>query len=777
VITITEAEPVFGSFVINKGEGFAFEPLQLYRQEGEDYRQVASGINANFEAESLSEGEYVAILIYEEPITVSEAEPLWKRLINTLFLPTVAYAFFPDETEVVAVPFTIEYATPEPTGASSVLFLPGIQASRLYKSSFFGLGEDRIWPPNALFGNEVNDLAMDENGISEEEVYTRDIIDTTTGVGDVYADFERFMSELESDEVIDSWESFAYDWRYSVDDVAQNGTYYKGEDLDEIRSAVTEIQRLAATSYSRKVTIIGHSNGGLLAKAIVQQLEVEGKADLIDKIIFLASPQLGTPKAIGTILHGYDQADVFRGLVISQRDAREVIQNLPGAYGLLPSEKYFDGLNEPLVTFSDDIATEPYREIYGTEVSSYEGIVSFLKGEDSLDRGINNLGSIPIRANSEMLDESLSMHHSLDNWVAPESVEVIEIVGTGLLTMKSIEYRGIIEDNCVSAGQAGVVCTTDIELKPYANLTHYGDGTVVQRSAEGYGGEKEKYFVNLKEFNITTEGQEGKSVFHHNITEAAPVQELLATILVSTTTKENQFISTSYTEFDDEYEVEIIDSPVRLLATDEFGNQTGVVLVDDKQIIKQEIPGSSYFEFGDTKYFIVPKGTDRTTKLYGEDYGGYTLTIAVVGSNDEQIIQSVLKNASATPNLIAEYTNSDGVFSTIVTDVNSDGVIDYETTLDGDVIDNEETISYKSLMTKIDNLELSKKHKRVLTFLIKRASKYSDRAVNRKIYYRLEDKFLNLSSKIIKRYDKKGLISESNVDELLSMIKFLKAKQ
>ncbi|MBP6924318.1 MAG: hypothetical protein KBB78_01995 [Candidatus Pacebacteria bacterium] len=654
------------------------------------------------------------------------------------------------------------------TGASSVLFLPGIQASQLYKDSL--LGRDQIWPPNALFNEDIYDLSMSIDGVSEQEIYTEDIVDTTAGVGDVYASFQGFLKQLKDEETIDDWEDFAYDWRYSVTDVAQNGTQYESE----IKDAVREIERLASSSFTGKVTIIGHSNGGLLAKAIMLRLADEGKTALVDKIVFLASPQLGTPKSIGTILHGYDQTDVYLGVVTNAQSAREVINNLPGAYGLLPSEKYFEGLDTPLVVFNDTSVTAPYRQAYGANISSYEEYVRFVRGGDTFDRDIDGPTSQPARANSRMLDEALLMHgNQLDDWVAPNGVEVIEIIGTGLSTMKSIEYREVIENKCSSAGPT-IVCTPESEIKPYAVLTKYGDGTVVQRSAEGYGGEKQKYFLNLKALEDVSLGSE---YVHHNITEAPPLQDLFSDILSGTSTQNNQFISTFHTEFTDSYDVEIIDSPVRLLSTDSEGNQTGVVVVDGERIIKQEIPGSQYFEFGDTKYFVVPKGTDRTTRLYGEDYGGYTLTIAELDSDDTQTIQTELKNATTTPTLVAEYSNQAGVFGTVLTDEDGDGETDYEMTLEGELVKEEVVITYPLLMTTIGELNLSKVRKQALLLIIKSAEYYAHKIPPKSLYLKLEDGLLNSVQELIMLYEKKRYLSASDVKMLLEMIKTLKDKQ
>lgn len=656
-----------------------------------------------------------------------------------------------------------------PTGASSVLFLPGIMSSWLYKDRF-GFAKEQVWTPNDVLNDDIYDLSMSVNGESFEDIYTEKIIDTAP-VGDIYRTFIDFMNQLESSSAIKSWAPFAYDWRYSVDDIAKSGTQYE----NEVKNAIAVIENLASTSYSKKVTIIGHSNGGLLAKSVMQELELQGKVNLVDKVVLLASPQLGTPKSIATILHGYELTDPYGGVVMTSNVARQVINNMPGAYGLLPSEKFFEGLNDPIVTFTAASATLPYRDAYGDTISGYEEMINFLNGEDAADRDMGNVKYIPITTNPGLLSDALNTHkYLLDNWTAPSSTKVIEIVGTGLPTLKAIEYRGVDEEKCASAGPAGVTCITESDLKPFAVLTKYGDGTVVQRSAEAYQESKEKYFVNLDLLNDTIVGNK---LFHHNISEAQPVQSLLHEIIVGSSTTQNQFVSSNYTTFTDEYDVEAIDSPVRMLATDTDGNQTGVVIENNQQVIKQDIPGSQYLEMGGTKYIVVPKGTDRTTKLYGEDYGGYTLTTATLGSNDTQIINTVLANASVTPTMVAEYSNKNNKFSTVVTDLNGDGVKDLETTITGVVIPPPVVITYPLLVSYIQSLKLNTVLKQALILVIKSAESYAVKKPRRSSYIRLEDELLQGAKDLTKLYIKKKYLTTEEGNKIISMIEALKAKQ
>lgn len=155
-----------------------------------------------------------------------------------------------------------------------------------------------------------------------------------------------------------------YDWWYGVEDLVLDSVQIEGTTT----MLVLEIESLASTSQNRKVTIITNSNGGLLAKALMIRLEQLGKNNLVDKIILVASPQFGTPKAIAGLLYGDDQS-ILMGAVLSKSTARTFGENTPGTYGLLPSSKYFATVASPVIEFSPEV-----RKIYNFKVLYSENI-------------------------------------------------------------------------------------------------------------------------------------------------------------------------------------------------------------------------------------------------------------------------------------------------------------------------------------------------------------------------------------------------------------------
>lgn len=222
-----------------------------------------------------------------------------------------------------------------------VLFIPGIMGSRLYE------GENLLWEP--FSDSDIKKLYLDENGKSvREDIYTKDIIDEVpvTG-GNIYESILNDFKEKRNSGDISDYATVPYDWRLSLSDIVKGDKeestgaiyYTRATSIPYIEKALRDI---AATSSTRKVTIIAHSNGGLLVKALINQLGEEA-SNLIDQLIFIAVPQLGTPQAIGALLHGYETGipHDWLPLILSSSRARDFARNTPMIYQLLPHTDYY----------------------------------------------------------------------------------------------------------------------------------------------------------------------------------------------------------------------------------------------------------------------------------------------------------------------------------------------------------------------------------------------------------------------------------------------------
>lgn len=440
---------------------------------------------------------------------------------------------------------------------SNVLFLPGIGGSRLYIPGRRG-GMARIWEPlipelGPFRSVTVSNLFLKEDGSSgRPDITTKDVVDRTERPDniDIYVSFELKMDALKNNGIIDDWEAIPYDWRLSLDDILTKGNQV-GEDVSYIKATTTpfivqELRRLAANSKTDRVTIIAHSNGGLVTKNLVAMLGQEASA-LIDKIIFVAVPQVGTPQGLAGLLHGFGQGLGPGGILLSDANARTLAQNMPVAYNLLPSAGYFSSAAAPVITFDDSLPK--WIERYGKSIDTFEELQRFLTDTNVTDcndqflipcrvKSFDLNTTMPASINGALLSNANNVHgDTLDGWHPPQGVEFITVAGWGTTTLSQIKYKAVTQTRGVRRGQKEVINTF---FKPQYTID--GDGTVMESSALwANDAPSAKYWMNLSSYNASTHG----SYDHGTIFAAKPVQDLLEYIIEESHVALPTHISTS----------------------------------------------------------------------------------------------------------------------------------------------------------------------------------------------------------------------------------------
>jgi len=634
---------------------------------------------------------------------------------------------------------------------SNVLFLPGIKGSRLYNAD-----DDKIWEP--LLNYHVDQMGMTQTGESINDIYTSDIVSKAHGFVDIYDGFGRFMNRIsdpDQDDLIADWTPFAYDWRYSVKDVVYNGTQYK----DEVRDIADEVEFLAGSSRTGKVTIIAHSNGGLVAKMLIERLEQEGRNDLVDRVVFLASPQLGTPAAIGSILHGYDE-EVFGGWVVNDENAREVIRNMPGAYGLLPSQSYFDEVSGPKILFDSSESTAAFRAAYGTSIDSRDELNAFMSGE--ADGRADAVGvEEAIRANAQMLEASSQFNETiLDDWVAPDTIEVVEVVGVGLDTVSGFRYTEFTERVCT----LGIFsCEVKSFYKPIPLISQYGDKVVIANSAEAYEEEKQTFYLDLRESVI-----KGGSfaVTHGEFSNSPSIQELISNIL----TEENseiEFISETEPGYSESRILLGVHSPVTLRVTDTQGRQVGVQYIENLPMSQEEVPGSSYFEFANSKYVTLPAGSAYAIEVKGTGEGGLTFTLDELWGEEQSNVVTV-EVPIITPSTSISMYYKDEVLSSLFVDEDGDGETDYELTKEGVRLDMYST--YSDLRTSIENLHLHNKWSKPLLALVHTSEVFTTSPARSGEMKKLKLRSLERLEEDLRMYVSEGILSSAQISPIIRII-------
>jgi pimeloyl-ACP methyl ester carboxylesterase len=703
----------------------------------------------------LREGTYTLVL--SESSGMLNQRNLFQRFFS-LIIPTANAQSYPDhEYYIFTITFTLVEASQVEDCCSSVVFLPGIKGSILKKDRFLGT-EDTLWPAT-MYSDDVAQLALNEDGVSISDVFVDGIVNTYLGEP-VYEPFSLFMDDLVASETIVAWKPIPYDWRLLPGTILEDGVKTR----DGVVDIIEQIEALAGTSNTGQVTIVAHSMGGLMGKAIIKKLEEEGKDDLIDAFIMVGSPQLGTPQAIGSLLHGNDEsipgnleglASILNNSSVETSAARQMAQNMPSAYNLLPSPAYFGEVSDPVLKFDETSSfTDSWRAFWGTTINTYTKFAEFITGQGvtRVNPGTNEL-NIPEILNEDIVDSVKDFHQEYDSYEFPDNIRVVEIAGWGRPTVKGILY------------------TTEHDKQSYVPLfTVEGDKTVTYPSAISSEPEEE-YFLHLFDYNDTF----GTQADHKDLLSVEPVQKLVSTLIKKEAFDNDiDFITTMKPSTSDVSQQLLVSShsPVILGVTDSEGNFTGVDVDEEK--ISEEIPGSSLRIFGQSQYIFLPK-----TGTYNFMYEG-------TGSGSTTITIETFSNDVTTP--VASYTDMPTILGTVATfGVNSSAPADTQIKLDKDgdgVVDTtvkadtyEPTLSelVALLKTTVNGLNLKKQLKKNLltkVSLLKKVITIKNKKLL-KLGVNLNVGFIKFEVEILKKSKK---ISKQDATTILNLLNEIKGK-
>lgn len=617
------------------------------------------------------------------PWTISALNNWWNDASGPSYSlnPTGLGHIIPDSVE--AVPWLTEdpFLTPPPveTGPSNVLFLPGIKGSYLYKERedcvLFSLEcEDALWLPS-LF-EQVTELFLDSDGKSINEVYVKKgsdgVLESAFGMK-FYASFVEDMDALVTDSTINDWEAVPYDWRLSLPDLLSNGVednsrifYGQASSTPYIEQTLRE---LAHTSKSGKVTIVAHSNGGLVAKALMQKLGETETVKLVDDVIFVGVPQLGAPQVLGALLYGDREALPTKftgGLLVDQKKARQLAENTPMAYHLLPSQTYFeitqDGAH-PVGRFTNE-------ELYASEISAYEKLIGnsselydFLLAKDG-GRTKPDVEDIDIAnvLNEKLISYAKDTHESLDEWVPPSEVTLHQFAGWGADTVAGVEFNGWCNQL--------VGCTQT--YKPI--LVEDGDGVVPVPSALSISTSSPnifRYWINLKLFEKSFSIPK-----HPDLFELTPVVTSIVSIIKdSSATPDVTLSETSPSVRDSNKKMRFyLHSPLTLGVYDENGNYTGQ---NEDGSVSSEIEGVDYGTFGETQHLTISGDEKYTLTLDGLDDGTFTLEMeSVTGEKVTASTTFVGIPTTADTLVTMQISNSEYAETTLNIDEDGDGTQD-----------------------------------------------------------------------------------------------------
>lgn len=537
-------------------------------------------------------------------------------------------------------------------GYSSVAFLPGLQASRLFEEGL--VFEDKLWEPNR--DADARSLAMDSDGTgANPDIYTKPgpdgALDEAFGLTtNIYKAFLNDLAEWKEDDgVIADYAVLPYDWRLAFGAVLGGGSiedgklYYDASYATDTPYIFSELERLVEGSDTGRVVLVGHSMGGLLIKKLLADLEdnpahpyrhLLGK---IDTVVLVASPQLGTPKAVASLLHGFGQELDIPPFGIpnfaTDDTLREIAHDMPSGYTLVPSDMYFDRVRDVDEDGAELPSTTILRGRGAGPVDSYDEMREFFAtdfGDASGDI------EVPLQPRSDFLDDAHALHARLDGWYPPDldgngtpDFRVVQIAGWGITdTVSGIEY---VQARRVTECPPSVSGTCfENYLRPEPVFTTDGDGTVVVPSAVSIGetssddGNVETWYVDMYQYNLRNIDRS-----HASILEVPDVRTAIKDTFTDTDVDGTYLHTTSdnLTVPDDLLRI-ALHSPVALTLTDTDGNVVRMVTEDGGTYSDEGIPNSYLFRFGESTYAGVPLyGGPLTLTLQGTGDGVFTLKL------------------------------------------------------------------------------------------------------------------------------------------------------
>ncbi|MFC1775668.1 right-handed parallel beta-helix repeat-containing protein [Patescibacteria group bacterium] len=647
-----------------------------------------------------------------------------------------------------------------PTCCSNVVFLPGLQGSRLYQNGV------KLWEPTLTTNNEdIKPLFLNSDGTSENlDIVTGDIIDEVLEVN-IYKKFVEFMDdELVATGVINEWGAIPYDWRLSFDQILSSGKK-TGNSISYLQATsspfiIQEINRLAETSQNGKVTIVAHSNGGLLAKALLQSLEDNNDPLLekIDQLILVAVPQIGTPKAVEGLLHG-DQIQFGLkewGFLLDEEHAREFAENMQSAYNLLPSAEYFKKVADPVILFDANVSRlSELQNRAGSTITTADDLHSFLLGDSTRTEPDPNDEEYPNVLKSKLITSSTVTHNTiLDQWKPTENLKVVQIAGWGEDTISGIEYScGFI--------RCGSLSELDRDMK----FTSEGDGTVVFPSAVFL--DEDKYFVDIRRHNRAGIFNQQTNRDHADILEIESLQTMIKKFVDETIDNNNlpNFIGTTTPTENSSRKRITLRSPVAINIFDSTGLHTGPVENTSSDLRRTEayIPNSYYREIAGHKYLGLDGSDTYRVELQGEDIGSFTLEIDDV-LNDEITRSDTFINVPITQNTTGELTITESMTTALELDVDGDGVVDIS--INSGEEQNSET-SLEILRNVVDQMDIQHGLKTDIQEKLKIAQKEFSKEKQDNAIKKLDDTIRKLEDEVhqnIKRTEKEKKIKISTED-------------
>lgn len=478
-----------------------------------------------------------------------------------------------------------------------VIIIPGVMGSVLNNE------EGEKWPNSVPMGlsyddSYLDDLILDINGIDISSIFASDVI---KGIGN--QDF--FLGLIDLLKSVGYQEDsslflFPYDWRLDIN-----------SSVSRLKDKIEEVK---VQTGSEQVDLVAHSMGGLVVK---KYLKDYGNVS-VDRFADLATPHIGAPKTFKVLSYGDNFGfEKFGFNILNPVRTKEISQNMPSIYQLLPSSAYFDGAN-------------PLYKYY-----VHDGITSQNMTFDQTSEYLKTQGR-----NSLLVDRANTFHQEIDGLdPADYGVKTYNFVGCGTPTLGQIYIWG--DDD-------------------YAIRLIDGDGTVPLQSALALPATKTYYVKNAK---------------HALMPSASGVKDLITEILSGDDPDPSPYSNVAISASNcgvPNGNIVSFHSPIELHVYDEFGNHAGP---DANGDIENNIEGVVYEVIGESKFVFLPDGITYTVR--GSSIGSGTFGVRIEKIVDGEVLNTtIFSNIPLTSSTKVSFNLNGSTPTQVAIDSDGDGIFE-----------------------------------------------------------------------------------------------------
>ncbi|MHB1461551.1 MAG: lipase/acyltransferase domain-containing protein [Armatimonadota bacterium] len=487
----------------------------------------------------------------------------------------------------------------EPAGDTSqlpIVFIPGVAGSILEVEQIADAG-NQLWPLAPVRSRKWLSL---KPGESDAKIVVNGVIKAVLTT-DVYGSFLDGMNAAGYDGIKDKKRKLVtcpYDWR-----LTNTSNVYR------VEQAVNDLLR---ETGSKKVVLITHSMGGLLARAYLKSvLDARSKVAMM---ITAAGPHLGAPKAYWGTLVGYN----FGNDSANPNLMKLLMPYWPSAYQLMPWRPFIhwlEGGAEWSLAQSYGLA---YRSITMTDFNWFK--------EDEYVISKDWPWHLP----TELVNQA-DAFRSLLVPGGSTGVPTFNIIGYGHPTLwgyTALKWEG------AEKWLGGVVTTDGInaELQPDRGQ---GDETVPIWSTEG--------LADATRFYIESTPEDPAS--HGVIMGSKRVQRLIQGILKGTITRPEQVTEfnampnpkAALPEAQMDWFMELsVRCPVDLHVYDKAGRHNGL---NERKSEEFRIPRSSFLYSQETQTAVIYEARDAyRVKIVGRSEGTFSLKVVMKANGKRGVI-------------------------------------------------------------------------------------------------------------------------------------------